>query len=250
MLQGLNPETLVQERVQLNELTPEVSKHFERIVEAMLECEEVVQLGPILATEVDFLLTHNATQLMENLKAQADDEKEVEVLSNVFEAICDFLETVVNQTAEIWKRHQSYMKEIIEAAKEGPEQLDTKLKKLSDTLDVSFLDYLDHEVSRLSQEEEAPMLPIMMTVRSRVLTEIEKGLGAEVAVLSKLVQYDDEHYRALSLKRYFKDSNVRTQQNFVKLVTATLDDMEQRQIDGDGLRLRLKHIKQVLAELV
>mmetsp|Transcript_36 Transcript_36/g.35 ORF Transcript_36/g.35 Transcript_36/m.35 type:complete len:370 (+) Transcript_36:56-1165(+) len=248
MLNRLDPEGLAESPLQ--PITPEVSERFRLLVEDMLVCEDVTELGPILVPEVEFLLTHNATQLMNDLQAGMDDEKEIEVLDYVFDFIYQFLEDIVNQTIQVQKKHQRSLREILEAAKQGEDQLDNKISLLGKDLDLGFLDYLDVEIERLSKEDDVPMVPILATIRARVCTEIEQGLGTEVAFLSKIVQYDDEEYRELCLQNFVGSSEQRTIQNFQKLVTATMEDMEKRQITGDGLLFRLKHIKKTLEDII
>ncbi|CAM9972410.1 unnamed protein product, partial [Hapterophycus canaliculatus] len=211
---------------QLETTLPEPSfkdrQRFERIMEEVLEEEKEEELPGILTKHIDFLLSVDVTSMTNDLIRQEPTMSRVNTLRNAYEFIVTFLESMVESTVDVQKENQTLLRLIIEAAKIGPDVFDKRMKKLQDRFTFEFVKYLDTEVKRLEKVErdlaekkkkrtkpankdDIPtggneVLNVIRIVRTRVCAQVDLMMGEDVAVLTRMLSYDDRFMMRAALR--------------------------------------------------
>ncbi|CAM9531356.1 unnamed protein product, partial [Ectocarpus fasciculatus] len=208
----------------LPEPTMRDRQRFERIMEEVLEEEKEEELPAILSRHVDFLLSVDVTGLTNDLIRQEPTLTRVNTLRNAYEFIVSFLESMVESTVDVQKENQTLLRLIIEAAKTSPEVFDKRMKNLQDRFTFEFVKYLDGEVERLEkvekdmvekkkkrkvppEKDDMPMggdgnevLNVIRIVRTRVCAQVDLMMGEDVAVLTRMLSYDDRFMMRAALR--------------------------------------------------
>eukprot|EP00903_Cladosiphon_okamuranus_P008750 g8382.t1 len=230
----------------LPEPTYQDRQRFERIMEEVLEQEKPEELPAILTKHVDFLLSVDVTTMTNDLIRQEPTMERVNTLRNAYEFIVTFLESMVESTVDVQKENQTVLRLIIEAAKTSPEVFEKRMKKLQDRFTFEFVKYLDSEVERLEKVEKdllekrknktAPdkndpffggneVLNVIKIVRSRVCAQVDLMMGEDVAVLTRMLSYDDRFMMRAALRAVFRDKSPKEIAAFGVLVSSTLKDV-------------------------
>ncbi|CAM9359786.1 unnamed protein product [Scytosiphon promiscuus] len=220
---------------------------FERIMEEVLEEEKEEELPGILTKHIDFLLSVDVTSMTNDLIRQEPTMSRVNTLRNAYEFIVTFLESMVESTVDVQQENQTLLRLIIEAAKTSPDVFDKRMKKLQDRFTFEFVKYLDAEVERLEKVErdiaekkknskkpadrnDIPtggneVLNVIRIVRTRVCAQVDLMMGEDVAILTRMLSYDDRFMMRAALRTVLKDKTPREIAAFGMLVSTTLKDV-------------------------
>ncbi|CAM9766091.1 unnamed protein product [Ectocarpus sp. 6 AP-2014] len=233
----------------LPEPTTRDRQRFERIMEEVLEEEKEEELPAILSRHVDFLLSVDVTALTNDLIRQEPTLTRVNTLRNAYEFIVSFLESMVESTVDVQKENQTLLRLIVEAAKTSPEVFDKRMKTLQDRFTFEFVKYLDGEVERLekvekdmaekkrkrkvpAEKDDMPMggdgnevLNVIRIVRTRVCAQLDLMMGEDVAVLTRMLSYDDRFMMRAALRTVLRDKSPKEIAAFGALVSKTLGDV-------------------------
>ncbi|CAM9664923.1 unnamed protein product [Sphacelaria rigidula] len=211
----------------------------------VLGCEAEADLPSTLTQHVEFLLSVDVTRLTNDLIKQEPTISRIRVLHNAYDFIVSFLEGVVENTMAMQKENREILRDIIETAKVGPEQFEAKMIELEDKFSYQFVKYLNAEIERLEKSEKSPgageaqeVLNVMKIVRVRVCAQVDLMFGEDVAVLSRLLSYDDRYMMRAALREVLGDFEEKQVDQFGKLVENTLSDVNK--MDGADPLLRHK----------
>jgi hypothetical protein len=135
--------------------TQEDMQEFVGILARMRNGNET-EIPALLASKVEFLLSRDIATLMKRLEDQAADENEMGELQTLFNAVIDFVEQFVGNTAMLSQANGQLLREILEAAAAGMQALDWKMAQMMSGEDPrytpEFVRFLDAEIGRLSEE--------------------------------------------------------------------------------------------------
>ncbi|CAM9531896.1 unnamed protein product [Discosporangium mesarthrocarpum] len=207
--------------------TPVIRVKFERIMEEILSSDKAEDLPAIMSKHAEFLLTVDLVGLTSELISEEPTERGVNMIRNCYEFMVTFLEEMVTSTTNLQKENQTLLREIVEAAKEGASVFDEKMKSLQDRFSYEFVKYLDGEVTRLEQgrsdgAEEGDLLGLVKIVRTRVCAEMDLMMGEDVAILTRMLSYDDRYMMRAALQAVLEPKGAEERQAFIKLVETTL----------------------------
>ncbi|CAM9470489.1 unnamed protein product [Pylaiella littoralis] len=221
-------------------------KRFERIMEDVLAQEKEEELPAVLTKHIEFLLSVDVTSLTNDLIRQEPTMDRVNTLRNAYEFIVTFLESMVESTVDVQKENQTVLRLIIEAAKIGPDVFDKRMQKLQDRFTFEFVKYLDAEVERLEKVEKDlaeqkknrktadvndppiggnEVLNVIRIVRTRVCAQVDLMMGEDVAVLTRMLSYDDRFMMRAALRTVLRDKTPKEIAAFGMLVSSTLKDV-------------------------
>ena len=102
-----------------------------------------------------------------------------------FSFTMDFLEAVSKETSSLLKRRQASLRAVMEAAKKGEEELNRVMEeRFSELSDAEFLVFLNSEID--NQASNPAMESFLVTIKLRILEEVGRSRGIDIAILPKL----------------------------------------------------------------
>ncbi len=257
----------------------ETFANFRRVVKQLraIPCNKPEEAVCTMSKEVDALLKADCGRFMSDLIAKEPTPSSQTELRNVFDFMLSFLEHYVDEMKNVESHNAKIVKDVILAAKGGARELDDSIKQLVNAgkMNYGILQYLDTEAARLKVKEEeclaqgvssqelVDMQGIIGVVRSRMAAEVEAQMGCEVAVLSRLLGFDDRYLMRSALRQAL-EKNDNTEQGgeegsngsgagddnellkrhklLFQLARETLDDLETRDIKDNSLKVKLRDI--------
>ncbi|CAN0307507.1 unnamed protein product, partial [Ascophyllum nodosum] len=217
---------------------------FGRIMEDVLGAEKEEELPGLLTKHVGFLLSVDVTRLTNDLISLEPTMDRIQTLRNAYDFIVAFLEGMVESTMALQKKNRELLREIIEVAKIGPVEFERKMADLQDRFTYEFVKYLDAEVERLEKKvdrkKDGPgggdeVLNVVKIVRTRVCAQVDLTMGEDVAILTRMLSYDDRYMMKATLRAVFRDKSPEAIKAFGRLVSKTLNDVRERGADVDPL---------------
>ncbi len=255
----------------------EAFANFRRVVKQLkaIPCDKPEEAVCIMSKEVHALLKADCGSFMSDLIVKEPTPSSQTKLRSVFDFMLSFLESYVAEMKSVESQNANVVKDVILAAKGGAAELDGTIKQLCNAgkLNYRVVQYLDAEVARLKVKEEeylahgeasqelVDMQGIIGVVRTRIAAEVEAQMGYEVAVLSRLLGFDDRYLMRSALRQALEEKNIK--QNGEKkssgsddgdgnelkrhkllfeLARDTLDDLETRDVKDNSLRVKLRDI--------
>ncbi len=255
----------------------EAFANFRRVVKQLraIPYDKPEEAVCILSKEVHALLKMDCGSFMSDLVAKEPTPSSQTELRNVFDFMLSFLEHYVDEMKNVESHNAKAIKDVILAAKGGASELDASIKQLVRAGKVNYgvLQYLHAEAVRLMVKEEeclaqggsnqelVDMQGIIGVVRARIAAEVEAQMGYEVAVLSRLLGFDDRYVMRSALRQALEKKNteldgkeessgsIAGDQNELEmhkllfgLARETLDDLETRDAKDNSLRVKLRDI--------
>ncbi|CAM9299881.1 unnamed protein product, partial [Phaeothamnion confervicola] len=173
---------------------------FRSIIGALRAASDEHELPGILARSVDFLLSTDVTALVNELIAEETSADGVEAVAALYGFIVTFLEEFVDGAAAVQRRNQRLLSEILAVARTSILEFDSTMLALRSQLDFEFLKYLDAEAGAAAAADAAQLRRVLTVVRTRVCAEIDRGVSEDVAVLTRLLGFDDREQMRAALR--------------------------------------------------
>ncbi len=273
------PDSMQSNAPKVKELSrdSEAFANFRRVVKQLraIPCNKPEEAVFVMSKEVDALLKADCGHFMSDLMDKEPTPSSQTELRNVFDFMLSFLEHYVDEMRNVESHHANIVRDVILAAKGGARELDDSIKQLvsASKMNYGVLQYLDAEAARLKVKEEkclaqghsnhelVDMREIIGVVRSRMAAEVEAQMGCEVAVLSRLLGFDDRYLMRSALRQalekkkgteqgHEEENNSSGADNeplkmhklLFQLARETLDDLETRDIKDNSLKVKLRDI--------
>ncbi|CAM9802691.1 unnamed protein product [Chrysoparadoxa australica] len=223
-------------------LSSEKRKKFSTVVNELLEVEKEEELPGIMAKHVEFILSVDATALMNDMIRDDLIEVEDSTLHNVHDFMVSFAEEFVDNVMQLQSRNAKLLGEIVAVAKSGAADVDQRLEEMKPRIDFEFLRHLDSEIERLKKLEGQEMLNVMTVIRWRVARLLDEGLSEEVALLGRLLAFEDRFLMRAALQTALQKRDSEGIALLKKLVEATHSDASRREEPDFALTTKLRDV--------
>jgi hypothetical protein len=140
----------------------------------------------IISKEMGWLLGQNIPGLVTLLLQESPELRQDMTMMQAYTFMMDFLVAVTKETKLMREKSQRGLKEILEAARKGEDELENLISTNRDKfLSEDLLVYLDAEIENSVSESPAGLL--LVTIKLRLLEEAGKEMSSDILQIPRLV---------------------------------------------------------------